>query len=91
MVNDANTDLISLAKRFPLCKVPTLEVDGRIICQSSAINRYLATEFKLYGADNEERVIIDQVCETLKDVIQNSTSVMISKESEEKKVFLGLQ
>ena len=77
-----------LATKFPLHQMPTLEVDGRVICQTSAIVRYLATEFNLYGANNEERVIIDQVAETLRDVFTEVAGIIFGKETEEKKVTL---
>ena len=58
-------------KRFPLGQVPTLAVDGKVICQSQAINRYLANEFGLYGENNEQKVIIDQVTETIQEFVED--------------------
>ncbi|XP_065662601.1 probable glutathione S-transferase 7 [Hydra vulgaris] len=45
--------------------MPTLEIDGHVVCQSAAINSYLAESFGFNGA--VERLIINQVCETVKD------------------------
>ena len=53
--------------RFPLGQMPTLEIDGHVACQSAAITSYLAEIFGLNGANASERLIINQVCETLKD------------------------
>ncbi|XP_065681661.1 probable glutathione S-transferase 7 isoform X3 [Hydra vulgaris] len=53
--------------RFPLGQMPTLEIDGHVACQSAAITSYLAETFGLNGANASERLIINQVCETLKD------------------------
>ncbi|XP_002158301.1 glutathione S-transferase isoform X1 [Hydra vulgaris] len=53
--------------RFPLGQMPTLEIDGHTVCQSAAINSYLAETFGLNGANASERLVINQVCETLND------------------------
>ena len=47
--------------------------DGTVITQSHAIVRYLAREFNLYGKTNKDRVIVDQVLDTLKNVLENCT------------------
>ena len=48
--------------------MPTLEVDGKAICQSYAIFRFLANELKLYGSSNMDKAIADQVAETLHEM-----------------------
>ena len=54
--------------------VPSLVLeDGTVITQSHAIVRYLAREFNLYGKTNKDRVIIDQVLDTLKNVLESCT------------------
>ena len=58
--------------------MPTLEVDGQVICQSAAIYKYLAEEFGLYGADISERVIINQVLETLNDFLKEYFAVYMN-------------
>ena len=50
-----------------LGKVPFLEVDGKKIGQSKAIERFLAREFGFMGADSVEAAQIDQLCETVID------------------------
>ncbi|XP_002158423.2 glutathione S-transferase [Hydra vulgaris] len=55
------------SSRFPLGQMPTLEIDGNVICQSAAIYKYLAETFGLIGANPSERLVINQVCETLND------------------------
>jgi len=57
------------SKRFPVSQMPTLEFDGKVICQSFAIYRYLANEFGQYGSNNSEKVDIDQICETLAELM----------------------
>ena len=56
------------ARRFPLGHMPTLEIDDQVMCQSNAIYRYLASEFNMYGSNAQEQAVIDQVCDTLRDL-----------------------
>lgn len=51
-----------------LNKVPFLRVDGAVICQSKAIERYLSRRFSLMGSTNEEAAQIDAFCEHVRDV-----------------------
>ncbi|XP_066916249.1 probable glutathione S-transferase 6 [Clytia hemisphaerica] len=70
---------------FPLSQVPTLEVDGQVITQSYAINRYLAHEFGFYGDSNTERVQIDQVVETLVEMFAEMAQLIYMEPDLEKK------
>ena len=59
--------------------------DDTVICQSHAIVRYLAREFNLYGKTNKDRVIIDQVLDTLQNVLHNSVmAFFFTKDPSEK-------
>uniref|UniRef100_A0A914DEB3 glutathione transferase n=1 Tax=Acrobeloides nanus TaxID=290746 RepID=A0A914DEB3_9BILA len=53
---------------FQYGKVPVLEVDGKILAESFAINRYLARQFGLAGKDDFESAQIDAVADFHKDV-----------------------
>lgn len=68
--------------------MPTLEVDGKVICQSAAIYRYLANEFNLYGSSNMDRAVVDQVCETLSEIFAEIVKIFFSQDSPEEKVGL---
>jgi len=48
-------------------KVPFLEVDGTIISQSKAIERYIAHRFNFMGSNEIEAAVIDSYCEYLRD------------------------
>ncbi len=48
-------------------QVPFLEVDGKIIAQSKAIERYVANRYGFMGETLEEAAIIDSYCEFLND------------------------
>ena len=77
-----------LAIKFPLKQMPTLEVDGKVICQSAAIYRYLANEFNLYGSSNVDHALVDQICETLSEILTEILKIVFSKDSPEEKVYL---
>ena len=56
--------------------MPTLEIDDQVITQSNAIYRYLATEFGLYGANSQEKAVIDQISENLKDMTNDLVKIV---------------
>jgi glutathione S-transferase len=58
-----------------LDKVPYLEVDGQIIFQSKAIERYLAYRYHLMGTSLLEGASIDAICETIRDFKDNYQKV----------------
>ena len=51
-----------------LGKVPFLRTGGKVICQSKAIERYLARRFGMMGATEEEAAQIDAFCEHIRDI-----------------------
>jgi glutathione S-transferase len=56
-------------------KVPFLETEGKVICQSKAIERYLAAKFNLMGDNLEDSAIIDSYCECIRDIKTSYFSV----------------
>ncbi len=48
--------------------LPLLEVDGNIITGSGPINRYLATEFGLYGNNSLEKAKIEAIVDVVDDL-----------------------
>lgn len=51
-----------------LDRLPMLNVDGTVFGQSKAIERYLASEFKLMGANALEAAQVDAFCEHTRDM-----------------------
>lgn len=51
-----------------LNKVPYLEVDGQVICQSKTIERFLAQKYNLMGTTPIESARIDSICESVRDI-----------------------
>jgi prostaglandin-H2 D-isomerase / glutathione transferase len=52
---------------MPMGQMPILEVDGKVMYQSGAICRYLATKVGLAGSDACENYQIDNVVESMND------------------------
>lgn len=54
--------------KYAFGKLPVLEVDGKQICQSRAIERFVAKTFDLYGANEIEQAEIDMYTEQMNDI-----------------------
>ncbi|KAK9506981.1 hypothetical protein O3M35_008820 [Rhynocoris fuscipes] len=61
-------DWPEMKKKIPFGRVPTLEIDGKITYQSTAICRYLANEAGLNGKSDWDRFEIDMVIGTYFDL-----------------------
>lgn len=60
---------VKMLERTPLGQMPVLEDGALTVCQSGAINRYLAQKLGLAGSTIAEQARIDEVCETAGDLI----------------------
>jgi glutathione S-transferase len=54
-------------EKMPWGQVPLLEVDGKKLAQASAINRYLARQYNLAGANDFEAAKCDEFVDAIKD------------------------
>ncbi|XP_038061209.1 hematopoietic prostaglandin D synthase-like [Patiria miniata] len=70
----------------PLQQLPNLEVDGKIIPQSRAIHGFVAREFGLNGASNEETTKIDIILGTLEDISRHMQSGETDEEKKKEKL-----
>lgn len=52
---------------MPFGTLPLLEIDGKVLNQSSAICRYLAKKANLAGSDDWESLLIDIAVDNFKD------------------------
>ncbi|KAI6214402.1 hypothetical protein M3Y94_00263900 [Aphelenchoides besseyi] len=50
-------------RKTPYGKIPVLEVDGKRLCESTTIIRYLAKRFKLAGKTTWEKAQVDELLE----------------------------
>lgn len=58
-----------------LNKVPYLEIDNLVICQSKSIERYIARKYGLMGTTEEQSAIVDSICECIRDFKTDYQSV----------------
>ncbi|CAJ0963388.1 unnamed protein product, partial [Mesorhabditis belari] len=55
--------LIKNAHPFIFGQSPVLEVDGKLLAQSNAINRYVANKYGFAGKDDWEKAIVDSLAD----------------------------
>ncbi|XP_026820793.1 glutathione S-transferase-like [Rhopalosiphum maidis] len=60
----------ALKPTMPFGKVPTLEIDGKVLNQSTAITRYLSKKAGLAGSDDWESLLIDIAVDNIHDLRQ---------------------
>jgi glutathione S-transferase len=58
----------ALKPKMPMGQMPVLEVDGKMLCQSTAIARYLAREFGLTGKNNLDMATADMLVDGIFDM-----------------------
>eukprot|EP01126_Amoeba_proteus_P023841 TRINITY_DN2396_c0_g3_i1.p1 TRINITY_DN2396_c0_g3~~TRINITY_DN2396_c0_g3_i1.p1 ORF type:complete len:211 (+),score=38.41 TRINITY_DN2396_c0_g3_i1:61-693(+) len=61
-------DALKASGILPYGQVPILEVEGKVLAQSRAIERFLARRFNLYGSTDLETALIDRFSEGLNDL-----------------------
>ena len=59
----------ALKPSTPYLQIPILEFGGKVLAQSQTIERYLARKFDLFGSTAEESAIVDEVQESLGDIL----------------------
>lgn len=57
---------------MPFGKVPVLEIDGKLLNQSTAITRYLSKKAGLAGSDDWESMLIDIAVDNIHDLRQGN-------------------
>ena len=80
---NADKDAGKLAKS--LHKLPYLEIDGQVIPQSKAVERYVARQYGLLGTSEVEAAQIDAVCEYVKDFKADYQKVRALKDEDHEK------
>jgi glutathione S-transferase len=61
-------DWAAVRDQYPFHALPVLEVDGRMIAQSNAINRYVGKLAGLYPKDDWQAAIVDEVMDAVEDI-----------------------
>lgn len=68
----------------PFGALPVLEVDGKTLAQSNAINRYVGQLTGLYPSDPWQAALCDEAMEAVEDVIVQIAQTMFLPEDEKK-------
>ncbi|KAK3096498.1 hypothetical protein FSP39_000743, partial [Pinctada imbricata] len=67
-------------------QVPMLEIDGLLLVQTGAINRYLASKAGMYGKSNQESTLLDLYYDGSRDFQELFIEIGFQKPEEELKV-----
>jgi len=78
-------DWPAMKPKMPFGQMPVLEVDGKMLPQSRAIDYFVAREFELYGATNWESAQINVVGELMYDLTKPISETIIFEKDEAKK------
>jgi glutathione S-transferase len=68
----------------PYGAVPLLEVDGKILAQSNAINRYVGKLAGLYPTDPWEAALCDETMEAVEDITNKIAATMFLPDEQKK-------
>jgi glutathione S-transferase len=68
----------------PFGTLPLLEVDGQILAQSNAINRYVGRLADLYPSDPWQAALCDEVMEAVEDITSKIVATMFLPEEQKK-------
>lgn len=68
----------------PFGTLPVLEVDGQILAQSNAINRYVGKLASLYPSDPWQAAICDEAMEAVEDITNKIAATMFLPEEDKK-------
>ena len=68
----------------PFGALPVLEVDGRTLAQSNAINRYVGKLVDLYPSDPWEAALCDEAMDAVEDITSKIAATLFLPEDEKK-------
>jgi prostaglandin-H2 D-isomerase / glutathione transferase len=68
----------------PFGALPVLEVDGQIVAQSNAINRYVGKLADLYPSDPWEAALCDEAMEAVEDITNKIAATLFLPEEQKK-------
>ena len=66
-------------------QLPMLEVDGKVLAQSTAIARYAGKMVNLYPSNPVDALVVDMIMDSQKDIISKLTPSFYEKDEEKKK------
>lgn len=76
---------VALKAQMPYGALPVLELDGQVLSQSNAINRYVGKLANLYPADAWQAALCDEVMDAVEDIGQQIVATFPIQNAAEKK------
>jgi len=70
--------------KLPFGQIPTLEVDGVVLCQTNAIARYLARKYHLAGKTELEHAQADMLVDYFGDVVKPMMQLFFEQDAAKK-------
>jgi len=70
--------------KTPFGRLPILEINGKVFCQSAAITRYLANKFGFAGKTNLDKLQADMIVDCIVD-LTNPLSLIFTEQDENRK------
>jgi len=77
-----------LKAKYPWGQVPVLEVDGKQLAQNRAINRFLAKQFGLAGANDFEAAKCDELVDSFMDYVTEFQGYFRESDADKKKELM---
>lgn len=75
----------AVKEETPFNAVPVLEVDGKTLTQSNAINRYVGKLAGLYPSDPWQAALCDEVMDAIEDIVNEVVATFTIENEEEKR------
>ncbi|KAK2169379.1 hypothetical protein LSH36_10g02007 [Paralvinella palmiformis] len=69
----------------PFGQAPTLEIDGKVYCQSMDICRFLANKYGYNGDTLEEKAIVDMIVDHCEDMVTNVVKIFLERDNPERR------
>jgi prostaglandin-H2 D-isomerase / glutathione transferase len=78
------SDWASRKAQTPFGALPVLEVDGQVVAQSNAINRYVGKLADLYPSDSWQAALCDEAMEAVEDITNKIGATLFLPEEQKK-------
>ena len=84
-----NKEWMALKPNTPYGSLPLLEWDGVVLAQSMAIARFIAREVGLAGSNVIERAQVDEIVDSVNEMLEVGAKAIFSKDEELVKKYYG--
>lgn len=78
-------DFVSTRRELPFQRVPKLQIDGVVLSQGNAINRYVGKLAGLYPSDPLQAAFCDEAMEAVEDIVSQVMVTRLIQDEDERK------